>query len=177
MAETENRIAICLVCGTSGTGKTTLVERLVAKLTGEGIGVATGKHHRHAVEVDQPGKDTWRHRAAGATATFFATGGDLVTFYDGGPEVTPETLAARCPEGTRLLIIEGFKELTGYPRIEVVREGRPITAPHPSDILCVVTDLENVETFAPVYHLDDIDDISALIRRELLESNPSETSE
>ena len=76
-----------------------------------------------------------------------------------------------------LLIIEGFKELTGYPRIEVVREGRPMTAPHPSDILCVATDLENMETFAPVYHLDDIDDIAALIRRELLESKPSETSE
>lgn len=62
-------IPIVSVVARSGTGKTTLVERMVAELVARGHRVATVKHHRHAVDIDVPGKDSWRHARAGAHVT------------------------------------------------------------------------------------------------------------
>src|SRR5512146_1300573 len=86
-------IAICLVSGPSGSGKTTLVERLIPALAARGVPTATVKHHRGRIEVDQPGKDTWRHRRAGARATFFVTAEEVIAFLDRPPDLVPADLA------------------------------------------------------------------------------------
>lgn len=160
--------AVCLVCGPSGSGKTTLLERLVGELTARGRRVATVKHHRGRVEVDRPGKDTWRHRRAGAVATFFVTADEIVVFRDRPADVSPAVLAGWCPAGTELLLVEGFKGLTGYPRIEVVRRGFEREIPWTENVLCVATDLADFAAPCPVYGLEDAAGLADLLERELL---------
>ncbi len=163
-----SRAAVCLVTGPSGSGKTTLIEGLVRELRARGIGVATVKHHRGRVEVDRPGKDTWRHRRAGALATFFVTKEEVVMFRDRPAGVDPGWLAAQCPPEARVLLVEGFKDQRGWPRIEVVRRGRERNVPWDDEVLCVATDLEGLRAPCPVFALDDVRGIAGLLERRLL---------
>ncbi len=158
---------VCLVSGPSGSGKTTLIERLVPALARRGIQAATVKHHRHRVEVDAPGKDTWRHRRAGARATFFVTADEVVTFEDRPAGLEPEDLARRCPPGVAVLLVEGFKELRGRLRIEVVRQGRERELPCTDGVLCVATDVGGYRAPCPVVPLDDADAVAGLLVRHL----------
>jgi molybdopterin-guanine dinucleotide biosynthesis protein B len=155
--------AICLISGFSGSGKTTLVEKLLFHLKEKGLSAATAKHRRKQVEVDTPGKDTWRHRRAGAVATFFANGDELVIFRDGPAEgATPAFLATLCPEGTGLLLVEGWKGQSGYPRVEVLPAGEtPMLA---EGTICIAAEdpgaaFEGVT----VIHRDDAKAIAELI--------------
>lgn len=161
-------IPICLVAGPSESGKTTLVERLIPALAARGVPTATVKHHRGRVELDRPGKDTWRHRRAGARATFFVTEGEVAAFFDRDPELTPTDLARLCPSEVRLLLVEGFKGLGGYPRVEVVRTAVAREVSWGNEILCVATDRADLEAPCPVFALDDADGIADLIVRRLL---------
>jgi molybdopterin-guanine dinucleotide biosynthesis adapter protein len=166
-------IAVCLVSGPSGSGKTTLVERLIPALARRGVPAGTVKHHRGRIQVDREGKDTWRHRRAGARATFFVTEDEVAAFFDrpsGPPDL--ERLARLCPPEVRLLLVEGFKGLEGYPRIEVVRRGVERKGPWPPDVLCAATDLEGLEAPFPVLGLDDVEGIADLLVGHLL-SRPS----
>jgi len=160
-------ISVCLVSGPSGSGKTTLVERLIPALTRRGLGVATVKHHRHPVEVDRPGKDTWRHRRAGARATFFVTADELAVFQDRPPNLVPADLVRLCPPGVDLLLVEGFKGLTGYPRIEVIRQEVEREVDWSKDVLCAATDLAGLEAPCPVFRLDDVEGIAEFLVRRL----------
>ena len=85
------------VTGWKNSGKTVLVERLVAEITGRGLTVATLKHAHHGFDVDQPGKDSHRHRAAGASQVLVASGRRwaLMTELRGGPEPCLDALVAR----------------------------------------------------------------------------------
>ncbi|TAL15655.1 molybdopterin-guanine dinucleotide biosynthesis protein B [bacterium] len=161
--------AICLISGFSGSGKTTLVEKLLCYLKEKGIAAATAKHRRKKVEVDTPGKDTWRHRRAGAVATFFANGDELVIFRDSPAEgVTPDFLAGLCPEGTALLLVEGWKGESGYPRVEVLRAGEtPMLA---EGTICIaVEDAAARIEGVTVLHRDDAKAIADLIVKKVLE--------
>ena len=163
-----SRPAVCLVTGPSGSGKTTLIEGLVRELRARGFGVATVKHHRGPVEVDRPGKDTWRHRRAGALATFFVTKGEVVMFRDRPDVVGPGWLASLCPPEVHVLLVEGFKDQRGWPRIEVVRRGRERSVPWDEEVLCVATDLEGLGAPCPAFALDDVRGIADLLERRLL---------
>jgi molybdopterin-guanine dinucleotide biosynthesis protein B len=160
-------LEICLVSGPSGSGKTTLVERLIQALAARGVPTATVKHHRGRVEVDQPGKDTWRHRRAGARATFFVTAQEVVAFLDRPPEFVPSDLARLCPADVRLILVEGFKGLTGYPRIEVVRRGMERDLECFDEVLCVATDIESLTAPCPVLPLDDAEGIADVLTSRL----------
>ena len=161
-------MVICLVSGPSGSGKTTLVERLIPALAARGVAVATVKHHRGRVETDRAGKDTWRHRRAGARATFFVTEREVTVFLDRPPDLKPEDLTHLCPPDVELLLVEGFKGLTGHPRIEVVRRGVERELSCSEEVLCVATDVEDLDVACPVYPLDDVHGITALLVRRLL---------
>lgn len=165
-------IRVCLVSGTSGSGKTTLVERLIPALAARGWPAATVKHHRSDLELDRPGKDTWRHRRAGARATFLVTETEVTAFYDRPADLVPGDLARLCPADVRVLLVEGFKGLRGYPRIEVLRRGAEREITCSDETLCVATDLEGVEVPCPVFHLDDAEGIADLLVQRLT-SGPS----
>lgn len=159
---------IYLISGPSESGKTTLIERLIPALEARGAPAATAKHHRGTLEVDRPGKDTWRHRRAGAKATFFVTDGALTCYFDRKDAPVPEELAALCPEGVKVLLVEGFKGLTGYRRVEVVRRGVERGFAWTDEILCVATDVVGFSAPCPVFALDDADAIAALLVQGLL---------
>lgn len=154
---------ICLVAGPSESGKTTLIERLLPALARRGVAVATVKHHRGPVEVDRPGKDTWRHRRAGARATFFVTEREIAAFWDRPADLSPADLVRLCPPDVDLLLVEGFKGLTGFPRVEVVRQGVHRRFEPTDEVLCVATDIEGFAASCPVFALDDAEGLAEFL--------------
>lgn len=110
---------IILVVGPSGSGKTTLIEQLIPELTGRGYKVGVIKHTHHAVEMDKKGKDSWRHRQAGASAVALAAGTRMALTRD-IPDDDPARIA-RHMDDMDLIITEGCKN-KDYPKIEVFRK-------------------------------------------------------
>ncbi|MGC6497408.1 MAG: molybdopterin-guanine dinucleotide biosynthesis protein B [Candidatus Puniceispirillaceae bacterium] len=105
----------------SGSGKTTLAEKLIAGLVSHGMDVATVKHAHHAFDADTPGKDSYRHRAAGARQVAVSSPARSVLFTENlsGPERSlADLLAAIAPAD--IVIVEGFKK-SSIPKIEIHR--------------------------------------------------------
>lgn len=146
------------VVGWKNNGKTTLVVRLIEHLTERGLRVSTVKHAHHSVDLDQPGKDTWRHRQAGAGEVILATGRRWILMHELREESEPPLMALLAKLAPAdLVIVEGFKG-TSLPKIEVHRgeRGTDLIARDDRDVVAVAADvpLEGLEV--PVLHLDDI---------------------
>lgn len=129
------------ITGWSGSGKTTLLVALLPLLTGAGLRVSTVKHAHHGFDLDQPGKDSWRHRAAGASEVLIASGLRWALLHENAgdePEL-PELLARMAP--VDLVLVEGFKRHP-HPKLEVHRPalGKPPLWPDRADILAVASD-------------------------------------
>jgi molybdopterin-guanine dinucleotide biosynthesis protein B len=144
--------------GWSGSGKTTLIERLVPILVARGSIVSLIKHAHHSFDVDQPGKDSWRHRQAGCSEVLItsATRYALVHELRGQRELTlAEAIAQVSP--CDLVLIEGFKRAP-IPKLEVWREGvgKPLLHPDDPHIVGIATDWpERVAGRLPAFSLDD----------------------
>jgi len=123
--------------GWSGSGKTTLMTALIPELVYRGMSVSTLKHAHHAFDVDQPGKDSWRHRQAGARQVMISSQNRWALMHElrGAPEPTFDELVRRMSP-VDLLLVEGFKRHP-HPKIEVYRPslGKPLL--HPEDPLVV----------------------------------------
>jgi molybdopterin-guanine dinucleotide biosynthesis protein B len=128
--------------GWSGSGKTTLVMRLVPELTRRGLTVSTIKHAHHDFDIDQPGKDSYLHRAAGATEVMVASDQRWALMHEhrGAPEPSLERLIAQMTP-VDLLLVEGFKR-HAHPRLEVHRPsvGKPLICREDPSILAVASD-------------------------------------
>lgn len=153
------------VVGWKNNGKTTLVVRLIEHLTSRGLRVSTIKHAHHSVDLDQPGKDTWRHRQAGAGEVVLATGRRWILMHELRDEPEPPLaglLAKLAP--TDLVIVEGFKG-TALPKIEVHRgeRGTDLIARSDPDVVVVAADVPLDGLAVPVLHLDDIPAIARAI--------------
>lgn len=156
------------VTGWKNTGKTGLVERLVGHFAAQGLRVSTIKHAHHGVEVDTPGTDSYRHRAAGAGQVLLASAGRwaLMTELRGAPEPGLEALLARL-DPCDLVLVEGFK--TGpHPKIETYRAaaGQPLIAPGNATIRAVASDTA-LEIDRRVFGLDDTAAIAGFILAEV----------
>ena len=162
-------IPILSIVGRSNSGKTTLLEKLIRELVGRGRRVGTIKHHFHGpVTVDVPGKDSWRHRQAGARAAALSSPDTLFVVRDVTEEVSPEVLVHRAFHDLDLVLTEGFK--TGpLPKIEVNRQAQeaPLLC-GPDD--CLVAVVADWATGAPVPHfaLDAVAPLADFIEREIL---------
>lgn len=156
------------VIGWQNSGKTTLVERLVATLTRRGLSVSTVKHVHHDVDLDQPGKDTWRHREAGAQEVVLASAKRFAILREHRgpePELT-EVLARLAP--VDLVLVEGYKRDT-HPKIEVWREGvadRPMIQPGDPLVRAVASDAALKGLSVPVLDLNDAEAIAAFILKD-----------
>ena len=131
------------LAGWSGSGKTTLVTRLLPALIGRGVSVSTVKHAHHAFDVDQPGKDSHRHREAGATEVMVSSENRWALMHELRGEAEPaleELLRPMSP--VDLVIVEGFKR-AAIPKLEIYRAalGKPLLAPADSDIVAIASDL------------------------------------
>lgn len=128
--------------GWSGSGKTVLLTALIPLFAARGVAVSTIKHAHHAFDLDQPGKDSWRHRVAGAREVLIgsATRWALLHELGGAPEPElPDLLARLSP--VDLVLVEGFKA-NPHPKIEVFRPalGRQPIWPGRADIVAVACD-------------------------------------
>lgn len=113
-------IPIVSIVGKSGSGKTTLVEKLVAELTRRGFRVATVKHNRHGFDIDHEGKDSWRHKKAGAVATVVASPGRVALIEDTPGDYNLAEIRERYIKDADLIVAEGFK-VNPHPKIEIYR--------------------------------------------------------
>lgn len=157
--------------GWSGSGKTTLVERLVARLRGEGLRVSVVKHAHHDFDIDQPGKDSHRHRAAGAFEVVVASNQRLAKIreFDAPVEPTAHQLIAELFDCDWVLV-EGFKH-ADLPKIEVWRAelGKRLQFPDDPFIVAVSTDAPArlpVATGLPVFDLNDPDAVADFLLRD-----------
>lgn len=107
--------------GKPDSGKTTLLEKLIPELRRRGYRIGTIKHHVHTFEMDKPGKDTWRHKQAGASTVALSSPTGLGIIRDVDEDLTIEELVGRYYGDIDLVITEGYKRL-GLPKIEVFRK-------------------------------------------------------
>ena len=146
------------VVGWKNNGKTTLVERMVAWLSAEGHRVSTVKHAHHAVDLDAPGRDSFRHREAGAVEVLLATGRRWAVMHElrGEPEPDLRSLIARL-EPVDLVIVEGFKA-GPHPKIEahLSARGTPLLAHADPSIIAVASDAPLGLEDRPVFPLNDV---------------------
>ena len=153
--------------GWSGSGKTTLIERVIPRLVARGLRVSLIKHAHHAFDVDQPGKDSHRHRQAGCSEVLVTSGVRWALLHElrGETEMTLPQALARL-SSCDLALIEGFKAFP-IPKLEIWREtvGKPLLHPQDPHIAAIATD--NPRSFAaggiPVFALDALDEIATFI--------------
>jgi molybdopterin-guanine dinucleotide biosynthesis protein B len=149
--------------GFSGSGKTTLVERLIPALKLRGLRVSVVKHAHHDFDIDHPGKDTHRHREAGAFEVVVASDRRLALIreFEQPARMTAHHLIAHLYEGVDWVLVEGFKE-SDLHKIEVWRpsNGKAVLYPDDDFIVAIATDAPGqlpVSTLRPVLDLNDAD--------------------
>lgn len=152
----------------SDNGKTTLIENLLPLLVARGLKVSVVKHAHHAFDIDRPGKDSYRHRQAGASEVLISSDVRWALMHELRGESEPALAAllqalAPCD----LVLVDGFKK-EPIPKMEVHRAaaGTPLLFPDDPNIVALATDT-TVKTALPSYHLDDHAAITGFLLRHL----------
>ena len=157
------------VVGWKNAGKTGLMERLVAEFVRRGVTVSTVKHAHHAFDVDQPGKDSHRHRVAGASEVLLSSGQRwaLMAELRGAGEPDLDTLLAKL-SSVDLVLVEGFKS-GGHPKIEAHRgeTGAALLAPEMPTVRAIASDNGAAHAHLSTFDLDDTGAIADFIAAEL----------
>ena len=153
--------------GFSGSGKTTLVEQLIPALKLRGQRVSVVKHAHHSFDIDHPGKDTWRHREAGAFEVLAASPKRLVLMreLEARVEHSVHDLLSQLRSDVDWVLVEGFKQ-SDLPKVEVWRQthGKPLRFPNDPHIVAIATDDADalpVNADCPVLDLNVADDVAA----------------
>lgn len=153
------------LCGWSGSGKTTLLVELIELLSGRGLTVSTVKHAHHSFDVDRPGKDSHRHRTAGAHQVMVASGQRWALMHElrGADEPSMAALIARL-DPADLILVEGFKH-AAHAKLEVHRPalGKPLLQPRDRHIRAVASDQPLAGLSVPCLDLNDVAAIAAFI--------------
>lgn len=152
------------VIGWKNAGKTGLMERLVREITARGHSVSTVKHAHHSFDVDHAGKDSYRHRVAGASQVLLASRARVAMMHElrGAPEPSLEELLAQLAP-VDLVLVEGYKR-DAHPKIEAHRAvtGNPLIAPDDPTVRAVASDTA-LTLDRPVFDLDDTQAIADFI--------------
>ena len=156
------------VVGWKNAGKTGLMERLVSEISGRGLSVSTVKHAHHSFDVDHPGKDSHRHRVAGATEVLLASRNRFALMHELREEEEPtlEHLLTKLAP-VDLVLIEGYKRDT-HPKVEAHRAetGNPLIAPGDPTVRAVASDTP-LDLDRPVFDLNDTVAIADFILQEV----------
>lgn len=155
------------LAGWSGSGKTTLMTALIPELVSRGLTVSTVKHAHHAFDIDQPGKDSWRHRQAGAQEVMIASDRRWALMHELRDEPEPsldELLRRMSP--VDLVLVEGFKR-HAHLKIEIHRRSldKPLLHPEDPDIVAIASDEKLPEFSVPWLPLSDAGAIAGFILR------------
>ena len=154
--------------GWSGSGKTTLIERLIPLVVARDLKVSLIKHAHHTFDVDQPGKDSYRHRHAGCSEVLVSSSRRWALMHElrGAAEPGFEDLVAQISP-CDLLLVEGFKR-EKVPKLEVYRAsvGEPLIHPHDPDVVALASDAR-LHTRLPQFDLNDAPAIAGFILRHV----------
>jgi molybdopterin-guanine dinucleotide biosynthesis protein B len=168
-----NQARVLGIAGWSGSGKTTLITRLIPLLVQRGLKITTLKHAHHAFDVDQPGKDSYEHRKAGASEVLVSSSRRWVQMHEigNGAEASLGELLARA-SACDLILIEGFKS-ERHPKLEVYRLALGKQPLHLQDphIVAVATDQALPAISLPVVDLNNIEAVAAVV---MLHAQPLE---
>jgi molybdopterin-guanine dinucleotide biosynthesis protein MobB len=156
-------IPIYSIVAFSGTGKTTLLEKLIPELKKKGLRIAVVKHDAHDFDIDHEGKDSYRMTKAGADVTVIASSTKAAVMEN--RPVDPEALLMSIKD-VDLILTEGYKH-GPWPKIGILRRatGKPLPAP-PEDFLAIVTDAD-LDTNTPCYALGDVSALARLIIEDM----------
>jgi molybdopterin-guanine dinucleotide biosynthesis adapter protein len=158
-------VAVFGLAGWSGSGKTTLLVRLLPVLIARGLTVSTVKHAHHAFDVDQPGKDSWRHREAGATEIMVASANRWALMHEHrGAAEPPLSALLQHMSPVDLVLVEGFKRET-HAKLEVHRTaiGKPLLCKDDPSIVAIASDAQLAGFAIPAFALDDVLAIAGFI--------------
>ena len=159
-------MAVPILCfvGRSNSGKTTLIERVIPELVRAGYKVATVKHAGHGFDLDTEGKDSWRHKQAGASAVVIISKSSLAMFADVSDHMNVEDVREHYLDSSYdLILAEGWRS-EGYPKIVVVRD-QIGEVPVSQDGLLAVVSNKPVDMSVPLLDPDDVPSVAALIIR------------
>jgi molybdopterin-guanine dinucleotide biosynthesis protein B len=155
------------LAGWSGSGKTTLMSALIPEFVSRGVTVSTVKHAHHTFDIDQPGKDSWRHRQAGAREVMVASDHRWALMHElrDDPEPSLDELVRRMSR-VDLVLVEGFKR-HAHPKIEVYRRsvGKPLLHPDDPFVVAIAADEILPEFSVPWLSLSDAGAIAGFILR------------
>jgi molybdopterin-guanine dinucleotide biosynthesis adapter protein len=161
-------IPIVSIVGKSDSGKTTLIEKLLPELTSRGYRVATVKHDTHGFEVDREGKDSWRHKRAGAHTVVISSPNKVALIRDVERDLNLDEIRAKLIRDVDLIISEGYKR-GDQPKVEVFRK-----EVH-KELLCTAEDkliaIASNQTFdigVPCYDLEDMKGLAEFIIERFL---------
>ncbi len=154
---------ILSIVGKSNSGKTTLIEKIIPPLREKGYRVATIKHNRHGFDIDHEGKDSWRHKKAGAFTTVIASPHKIAVIEDTDCDYGIDELAARYIRSADLILVEGFKD-NPFPKIEVslVRSQHDLLCTKEDNLIAIAADA-HYDRGVPCFDINDIGGLVAFI--------------
>ncbi len=155
-------LPIVSVVGFSGSGKTTFIEKLIPRLTIRNIRVGTLKHDVHGFEMDKPGKDSWRHKHAGAVVSVISSPGQIGMVKDVDHDYNPDELKWLF-KGAQIILAEGYKR-QNRPKLEVFRpeiREEPFCAGDKA-LIALISDVP-VDLGVPRFSLDDAEGVSEFL--------------
>ena len=159
---------VLALIGKPNCGKTTLIEKLVPALAEKGVRVGTIKHHHGKIQMDTPGKDTWRHKQAGAQVVLLSSPVGIGLIQDSAGDTPVEDLVSRYFQEVDLVIAEGYKWST-LPKIEVFRStvyDEPMQEPGKT-LVAMVSDVE-IRQDLPWFKYDDIGSLVEFILEKIV---------
>jgi molybdopterin-guanine dinucleotide biosynthesis protein B len=159
---------VLALIGKPNCGKTTLIEKLIPALAEKGVRVGTIKHHHGDIQMDTPGKDSWRHKQAGAQVVLLSSPVGIGLIQDTAGDTPVEDLVSRYFQEVDLVIAEGYKWST-LPKIEVFRStvyDEPMQEPGKT-LVAMVSDVE-IRQDLPWFKYDDIGSLVEFILEKII---------
>jgi molybdopterin-guanine dinucleotide biosynthesis adapter protein len=163
-------IPIISIVGKSDSGKTTLIEKLVPELTRRGHRVATVKHDVHGFEVDREGKDSWRHKKAGAHTVVISSPEKAALIRDVEKDLSLAEIRDKLIRDVDLILSEGYKRDV-QPKIEIFRKEKhqELLCGKEDNLIAIVSD-HTFNVGVPCFDLEDMKGLSNFIEKEFLKS-------
>jgi len=163
-------IPIISIVGKSDSGKTTLIEKLVPELTRRGYRIATVKHDVHGFEVDREGKDSWRHKKAGAHMVVISSPNKVALIRDVEKDLTLDEIRDKLIRDVDLILSEGYKRDV-QPKIEIFRKEKhqELLCAKEDNLIAIVSD-QTFNVGVPCFDLEDMKGLSSFIEKEILRS-------
>lgn len=168
-------VPIVSIVGKSGSGKTTLLEKVIKELTKRGYTVGILKHDAHGFEIDHEGKDSWRHKKAGASTVALSSPEKFAVIKDVRTEWSPERIIYSYLTDADVVITEGYKT-SWFPKIEVLRKAhstKPVCAGS-KELIGFVTDVK-LRTKLPMFGLNDYKAVAGFIVKEIIRKESRQT--